>query len=75
MITVGHYYSIIHNAFVDPNDSVPRDRHKEYSAGLNWLFVQHRNKLTFDVSRISLEEALEGDLSDVRVRFQWDVSF
>ncbi len=62
-------------AFVDPNDSVPEDRLKEYTAALNWFFVQHRNKLTFDISRIDLEQAGGGDLSDVRVRFQWEVSF
>ena len=62
-------------AFVDRNDAPPIDFLREYTFGLNWFFVQHRNKLTFDVSRIILEQAGGSDRSDVRVRFQWDVSF
>jgi hypothetical protein len=35
----------------------------------------HDNKLTFDVSGISLDEQPTGEQRDTRIRWQWDVSF
>ncbi|MDA2929590.1 OprO/OprP family phosphate-selective porin [Acidobacteria bacterium AH-259-O06] len=62
-------------AFVDPNVSLPNDRRQEYTGVLNWFFKEHRNKLTFDVSGLTLAQAGGSDLADLRVRLQWDVSF
>lgn len=61
-------------AAVDPDTSEGNDMQHELTAAANWFFNGHRNKLTFDVSWIQVDEP--GDsASDVRFRFQWDVSF
>jgi phosphate-selective porin OprO and OprP len=62
-------------AFVDPYASVARDRQHELTGGLNWFFRGHANKITFDVSRLSLEQAGAEDLVSHRARLQWDVHF
>ena len=66
-------------AFVEePNEmdrSLENDR-EEFTAGANWFFAGHNNKLTLDVSHLTLDDAFFGaDASDERVRLQWDVSF
>ena len=66
-------------AFVDPNISQPNDLNQEYTFIVNWFFAGHRNKLTFDTSRLTLENQEpdgSGKLSSVqRFRLQWDISF
>lgn len=62
-------------AFVDPDSSRPGDSRKETTFGVNWFFARHDNKLTFDVSRLSLEQVESPPLDDSRVRLQWDISF
>ncbi len=64
-------------AHVDPNISQSGDFRQEYTAGLNWFFAGHRNKLTLDASHLTLANEKEGheDYSEQRVRLQWDVSF
>jgi phosphate-selective porin OprO/OprP len=48
----------------------------EYSAVINYFFVEHRNKLSLDFSHLTLDDGLaQVDASDNRVRLQWDVSF
>ncbi len=66
-------------AFVEePNvldRSLDNDR-EELSLAANWFFSGHNNKLTFDVSRLTLDDAVLGqDETENRVRVQWDVSF
>jgi hypothetical protein len=62
-------------AFVDPNTSAPSDRQEELTGAVNWFFRGHANKLTLDVSRISLQQPNAPDLTRGRVRLQWDVHF
>jgi phosphate-selective porin len=62
-------------AFVDPDTSVSDDRRRELTGALNWFFSGHSNKLTLDVSRLSLEQAAAPDLVSHRARLQWDVLF
>ena len=66
-------------AFVDPNISQPNDLNQEYTFVINYFFAGHRNKLTFDTSRLTLENQEpdgSGKLSSVqRFRLQWDISF
>jgi hypothetical protein len=62
-------------AFVDPDTAVADDRRRELTAGVNWFFRGHANKLTLDVSRLSLEQAGAPDLTSYRGRLQWDVHF
>ncbi len=66
-------------AFVDEPNRFDRalDNHREeYTVGANWFFAGHNNKLTLDYSHLKLEDAfLNRNVSDDRVRFQWDVSF
>ena len=61
-------------AFVDPDTAIPDNRRRELTFGANWFFAGHRNKLTADTSRLSLETPAQ-DYSVWRVRLQWDLSF
>ena len=63
---------------VDPNTDQSGDFRREFTGGLNWFFAGHRNKLTLDVSHLTIEPkpGMGGhDLAEQRVRLQWDVSF
>ena len=62
-------------AKVDQDVDVPGDTQRETTVAVNLYFAGHDNKLTFDVSRLSLSQNGAGDLDDVRWRLQWDVSF
>ncbi|MBT8446363.1 MAG: porin [Gammaproteobacteria bacterium] len=65
-------------AFVDEPNRADRSREnnrEEYTLAANWFFAGHRNKLTFDVSHLTLEDSvLNRDVNDQRVRLQWDIS-
>ena len=61
-------------AYVDPNVGVANDTRREYTVAANWFFAGHRDKITVDFSRLTLDRA-ESDLEDFRFRVQWDVSF
>jgi hypothetical protein len=61
-------------AIVDPNTSHRSDIQQEFALAANWFFEGHRNKLTADVSYLSLDDP--GDAAyEWRHRVQWDVSF
>jgi len=66
-------------ALVDEPNAVNRvfeNKRREYTIGANWFFNGHNNKLTVDLSRLTLDDGLVGlDDSENRLRFQWDVSF
>lgn len=62
----------IRAAFVDPNAAAPADRQTELTFGTNWFFAGHRNKITFDTSRIGLQSPA-GDRARWRIRLQWDI--
>jgi phosphate-selective porin len=62
-------------AWVDPNTSLPQDDRTEMSFAANWFFAGHNNKVTFDVSRLTLEQHDGPRLEDHRARLQWDISF
>ena len=69
----------IRYAFVDePNEtdiSLTNTR-QEFTGAINYFISGHNNKLTLDVSHLTLDdEFLNQNVSDQRVRFQWDVSF
>lgn len=65
----------IRYAFVDPDTEADRDWREELTAGANWFFAGHDNKLSADVSRVSLEQPGAESLNEWRTRLQWDVSF
>ncbi|MDC1288296.1 OprO/OprP family phosphate-selective porin [Gammaproteobacteria bacterium] len=49
---------------------------EEFTLGANWFFKGHSNKLTLDVSHLTLDDSfLNSNDSENRVRLQWDVSF
>jgi phosphate-selective porin len=49
---------------------------QEYTLAANWFIAGHNNKLTFDYSYLTLDDGLVGrDVSENRIRLQWDVSF
>ena len=62
-------------AWFDPDDSRPDDRHTELIVAANCFFSGYDNKLTFDFSRLTLEQVRADSLVDYRVRGQWDISF
>jgi hypothetical protein len=62
-------------ARVDQNTSLPDDTQREATLAFNLYFAGHDNKLTFDVSRLSLGQSDSSNLDDSRWRLQWDVSF
>jgi phosphate-selective porin OprO and OprP len=45
----------------------------ELSSAANWFFTGHRNKLTLELSRLTLEDPVSRG-KVWRIRFQWDVS-
>lgn len=61
-------------AEVDQNAAVAGDTQRETTLAFNLYVAGHDNKLTFDVSRLTLNPT-GGDLDDTRWRLQWDVSF
>ena len=64
-------------AFVDPNIFTPFDLNQEYTFVINYFFAGHRNKLTFDTSRLTLDNSpADGGFQAIqRFRLQWDISF
>ena len=49
---------------------------QEFTLAANWFFKGHNNKLTFDVSWLTLEDDfLDQRESEPRARLQWDISF
>lgn len=62
---------------VDSNTDRGGDMRQEYTAGFNWFFAGHRNKLTLDVSHLTLEQESPSlpAYTEQRARLQWDVSF
>jgi len=62
----------------EPNKSVRSiyNEREEFSLGANWFFSGHSNKITVDLSRLTLDDGLLGsNYSENRFRIQWDVSF
>ncbi len=66
-------------ARVDEPNAVNRaleNNRRELTLGANWFFNGHNNKITVDLSRLTLDDNLLGlDDSENRLRLQWDVSF
>ncbi len=62
-------------AWVDPDTTLDDDRSTELTFGANWFFEGHENKATLDLSRLTLEQPGAPELSDFRIRLQWDISF
>lgn len=66
-------------AFVDEpnrNNILLENTREEFTLGANWFIAGHNNKITFDYSRLTLDDAIEQrEVSDNRFRVQWDVSF
>ena len=62
----------------EPNKTVltKKNTRQEFTAAANWFFAGHNNKLTLDYSHLTLDDdVLSRNVSDDRVRLQWDVSF
>ena len=66
-------------AFVEEPNEVNRaqeNRREEYTLGANWFFAGHNNKITADVSHLTLEDGFfNREVNDNRFRLQWDVSY
>ncbi len=66
-------------AVVDEPNAVDRsleNTREEFTVGANWFIKGHNNKITLDYSYLTLDDDfLDTDVSESRVRLQWDVSF
>jgi phosphate-selective porin len=62
-------------AEVDPDTSAVDDAENEWTLAFNWFFAGHRNKLTFDFTRLHDRNEEVGRRWENRIRLQWDVSF
>ena len=60
---------------MDPDTAVRDDSENEWTLVFNWFFAGHRNKLTFDFSRLHDGNAEAGRRWENRIRLQWDISF
>ncbi|MCR9247585.1 MAG: OprO/OprP family phosphate-selective porin [bacterium] len=62
----------------EPNEMMRTsdNERQEFTVAANWFFAGHNNKLTLDVSYLTLDDNVLGsDKSTSRVRLQWDISF
>jgi phosphate-selective porin OprO/OprP len=62
----------------EPNetDILKKNTRQEFTAAANWFIAGHNNKLTLDYSHLTLDDdVLNRNVSDDRVRLQWDISF
>lgn len=61
----------------NPVDVLETNLREEFTAGANWFFRSHENKVTVDYSYLTLDDDVTafGSTQDHRVRVQWDVSF
>ena len=66
-------------AFVNAPDVInigTDDDREEFTVGMNYFFAGHNNKVTLDYSYLTLDDQSAGqNLSDNRIRLQWDISF
>ena len=59
-----------------PSDRNEENIRQEFTAGANWFFSGHNNKISLDYSHLTLkDDVLSRNVSDDRVRVQWDISF
>lgn len=56
-------------------DNALDEEHFENAIAANWFFNGHRNKLTADVTRFSMDQTDIGSIDETRFRLQWDLSF
>lgn len=66
-------------AYVKEPNEVDRafgNEREEYTLAANWFIKGHNNKITLDYSYLTIDDdLLDEDVSESRVRMQWDVSF
>lgn len=66
----------IRYAFVDPDTARSHDLQQELTAALNWFFAGHSNKLTFEMSHLTVADPVKLiEQAEQRARMQWDISF
>ncbi len=60
----------------DDSDITQLNNRDEYTFAINYFIAGHNNKVTMDVSYLTLDDASSGMFEDdARVRLQWDISF
>ena len=90
-VQAGYFFNNLIDAFPAPLELAARyayveepsefdrafyNEREEITLGANWFFKGHSNKLTLDVSHLTLDDSfLNASSSERRVRLQWDVSF
>ena len=90
-IQSGYFFNNLFDAFPAPLELAARyayveepnktmrsvyNEREEFTLGANWFFSGHSNKVTLDLSHLTVDDGLlNTSRSDNRVRLQWDVSF
>ncbi len=64
----------VRHSFYDANNDISGNNNFEYTMGVNWFFVGHKNKLTLEYSYLEYNEFDPVNTSGSNVRLQWDVS-
>jgi phosphate-selective porin len=59
----------------DPDTDVPNNNRQEFSAGANWFFNAHRDKLTIEYAYLAFQAETAEIRDGSRIRLQWDISF
>lgn len=62
-------------AVYKPDDSKTENLKKEFSVAANYFFSGHKNKLTMEFGKISMQEPNLPKVARGHFRVQWDVSF
>jgi phosphate-selective porin OprO/OprP len=69
-------YAYVREPNEEPLRQNKNNKRREYTAGANWFFAGHNNKLTLDYSYLTLNDSVKSrNVSDHRTRLQWDISF
>ena len=63
------------HAFYIPNLELNNELRQEYTAGFNWFFSNHRNKLSIETSYLNYTNESQFERDGFRYRLQWDISF
>jgi len=61
---------------VDPDTSIDHNNEREYLVAANWFFNGHRSKVSADIGRYEIDDAVTDITeSENRIRLQYDLSF
>ncbi len=62
-------------AVINPDLSIDSNKQREFAVAFNWFFVEHKNKLTAELTRFTFEDKDLPQDNELRFRLQLDISF